>query len=297
MQPKTVFTLDETRKARYRMMVFLKMMQDTGEQPDIMLPQELQYLKKDIDAAEKADYLKLNSSHRYEIDTKGLELLQTLEHRSVDHVKMFEVFCAVDLKEGHFAFSDALEKGVSSDLWNNYLNLPRFEDLRVAVAQIKGLDVLDFIFTMMFSWGDFDFKNRDADWTFDLSMDKPFEEMLDKANKSFQWVQMHDDPEIAKSRMENVISKGVEVMINLAKQEEQIETERRNARLEEEQAMAANSFEQQPVYQQYESVYEEPVRYTETVRYYNTWQEPQYNGGPDFSNILMNALILDAIID
>ena len=107
--------------------------------------------------------LTVEDDNFYKTTDKGHEVYQDLVKQLEAYVTHFEVYAYVDLEQGIFGNpeTDLLE----GDKWS---------DLRVAVAEHKGIDPYRVVFLAMLSAETF---YENPDWKFDLSMGTLFDEM------------------------------------------------------------------------------------------------------------------------
>src|ERR1700743_3864345 len=63
---------------------------------------------------------------------KGRDALAKFMQRYSEYLKVFDVFCAVDLSAGTFAFAKFYDFD-TDDAWDAYLRQENWEDLRIAV--------------------------------------------------------------------------------------------------------------------------------------------------------------------
>ena len=94
---------------------------------------------------------------------KGKEVYQNLVEQLEAYVIHFDVFAYVDLEEG--VFGDPETDLLEGDRWS---------DLRVAVAEHKGIDPYRVVFLALMSADTF---YENPDWKFDLSLGTLFDEM------------------------------------------------------------------------------------------------------------------------
>jgi len=190
----------------------------------------------------------------YEPTKKGHELLDKFKARYIEFLKIFDIYCAVDLGEGCFAFEQYYE--LSDSEWDTYLNDERWEDLRVTVAEFKGLNPVEFVFMSFLKEGQFG--NRGNGWQFDLLLGSIWDEILEICNSALKVddLSYEDDEELVsgESVMEDIIAQGAELNHELAKQAEEIERERR-----EEEAAEDEYYDDDDYYDDY---YVEEVVYT-----------------------------------
>ena len=91
---------------------------------------------------------------------KGWRAYQSLIHQRQSYLVHFEVFAGVDLAAGTFAEQP-----------KDFLGDSRWNDLRVAVAEYKGIDPYRIVFLAMLAEEQF-FSN--SDWKFDLALGSSF---------------------------------------------------------------------------------------------------------------------------
>ena len=107
--------------------------------------------------------LTVEEDNYYKATDKGHEVYQDLVKQLEAYVTHFEVYAYVDLEQG--IFGDPETDLLEGDKWS---------DLRVAVAEQKGIDPYRVVFLAMLSAGEF---YENPDWKFDLSMGTLFQEM------------------------------------------------------------------------------------------------------------------------
>ena len=112
---------------------------------------------------EERGTLTVSEENYYLPTAKGEDVYQHLVEQLKAYVVHFDVFAYVDLEEG--AFGDPKTDLLEGDQWS---------DLRVAVAEHKGIDQYRVVFLALLSAERF-FEN--PDWKFDLSMGTLFDEM------------------------------------------------------------------------------------------------------------------------
>ena len=141
--------------------------------------------------------LTVEEDNYYKATDKGHEVYQDLVKQLEAYVTHFEVYAYVDLEQGIFGDpeSDLLE----GDKWY---------DLRVAVAEFKGIDPYRVVFLAMLSAETF---YENPDWKFDLSMGTLFQEM-----KQIVLEQLHVD-DLGYSDSEGKVS-GEEVIRDIIEQ-------------------------------------------------------------------------------
>ncbi|NRA46294.1 MAG: hypothetical protein HRU09_15180 [Oligoflexales bacterium] len=96
------------------------------------------------------EYVSISPEYFYEITEKGRDVLEQFKKRYEQFLKEFDIYCAVDLEEGDFAFRYYHEFENEHD-WQEFLHEDRWDDLRVAVAEYQGWDFIEIIFMSFLS--------------------------------------------------------------------------------------------------------------------------------------------------
>ena len=112
---------------------------------------------------EERGTLTVSEENYYLPTAKGEDVYQHLVEQLKAYVVHFDVFAYVDLEEG--AFGDPKTDLLEGDQWS---------DLRVAVAEYKGIDPYRVVFLALMSTDNF---YENPDWKFDLSLGTLFDEM------------------------------------------------------------------------------------------------------------------------
>ena len=113
-------------------------------------------LEPTLKQLEKQGWIEVGEDDYYITNDKGLEIYQKLTEQQESYVSHFDIYAYVDLQEGVFA-----------DPQSDLLEGDRWSDLRVAVAEHKGIDPYRVVFLSMLADGVW-FEN--PDWRFDLGM-------------------------------------------------------------------------------------------------------------------------------
>jgi len=151
--------------------------------------------------------LTVEEDNYYKATDKGHEVYQDLVKQLEAYVTHFEVYAYVDLEQG--IFGDPETDLLEGDKWS---------DLRVAVAEHKGIDPYRVVFLAMLSAETF---YENSDWKFDLSMGTLFQEM-----KQIVLEQLHVD-DLGYSESEGKVS-GEEVIRDIIEQGSELAAKRKS---------------------------------------------------------------------
>ena len=151
--------------------------------------------------------LTVGEDNYYKATDKGHEVYQDLVKQLEAYVTHFEVYAYVDL-----------EQGIFGDPEKDLLEGEKWSDLRVAVAEHKGIDPYRVVFLAMLSAEPF---YENPDWKFDLSMGTLFQEM-----KQIVLEQLHVD-DLGYSDSEGKVP-GEEVIRDIIEQGSELVAKRNN---------------------------------------------------------------------
>lgn len=143
--------------------------------------------------------------------------LQTFYAKYSEYLKLFDIFCAVDLESGTFAFEEINNPAFDDDRWFDYLANERFSDVRVAVAEFKGIDPIEIVFMSFLTEGRFEVGVER--WQHNLTGNDVWNEMIDICNTAITKEYLDQD-----GVLENVIKQGAEIAIRLIKEVEKANT-------------------------------------------------------------------------
>ena len=166
--------------------------------------------------------LTVEEDNYYKATDKGHEVYQDLVKQLEAYVTHFEVYAYVDLEQG--IFGDPETDLLEGDKWS---------DLRVAVAEHKGIDPYRVVFLAMLSAETF---YENPDWKFDLSMGTLFQEM-----KQIVLEQLHVD-DLGYSDSEGKVS-GEEVIRDIIEQGSELVAKRKSR---EQEIKGRNQAEESP---------------------------------------------------
>ena len=120
-------------------------------------------LEPTLSNMEKRGWIEVGEDDFFICTSKGFEVYEQLTEQQESYVSHFDIFAHVDLEEGSFA-----------DPQSDLLEGNRWSDLRVAVAEYKGIDPYHVVFLSTLAEGIW-FEN--TDWRFDIGMGTLFDDL------------------------------------------------------------------------------------------------------------------------
>lgn len=168
-------------------------------------------------------WVEIREQKEYVPSQAGREIITRFLDRYARFVYFFDVFSAVDLAAGEFAFARFFAFD-SQEEWLEHLNQERFEDLRVAVAEYLDIDAVEIVFMSFIREDRF---GRDAaGWQFDLLLGTVWDEILEICNEAIDVSELGyeaDGEEIPGERvLEDILAQGAELLGDLRRSADRI---------------------------------------------------------------------------
>lgn len=219
------YSLTEENRKEYAGIYVLEFMINEPKAFDVFLTKNDEDLEPILMWLLVKKYVEMKDDAKYVPSAKGRECLVRFLARYSEYLTMHDVFCAVDLTVGELAFAkyfDFEDKGE----WRVYLGESRWEDLRIAVADFKGLDPIEIVFMNFIAEGRF---GRDhTGWQFDLLLGSVWDDILNICNTALHSENLDyedDKGEVSgKDVLKDVIVQGTNLMLQLLEQEQNMAT-------------------------------------------------------------------------
>ncbi|VAX35360.1 hypothetical protein MNBD_UNCLBAC01-43 [hydrothermal vent metagenome] len=220
MSAQKKYQISEERKKEFAGIFVLEYIINRPHEFSILLEGDDKDLETILEWLLVREYVEIKNQESYIPTPKGRECLKLFLARYSEYLNVFDIYCAVDLESGTFAFKDYFEYENPED-WKKYLNDERWEDLRIAVATRKKMDPIEIVFMSFIR--ECRFGKNEAGWQFDLLLGSIWDEILDICNTALKWEDFgYEDEEgevTASEVIDDIISQGAELMVNLHKRE------------------------------------------------------------------------------
>ena len=223
---KKVYALNDEQKKQFAGAYLLKVMINASRSFPVLLEGNEQDLEPLLEWLLMKEYIEIRNQESYVPNEKGREVLKRFLARYTEYLKVFDIYCAVDLQAGEFAFASYLDFEDNA-VWKNFLDDDRWADLRLAVAEFKKLDPVEIAF-MSFLNED-RFGRDETGWQFDLLLGSIWDEILHICNTAIRWEELGYEDEQGSVRAEDVITDiiklGSALMIKLLEKEQALRKE------------------------------------------------------------------------
>ena len=154
-------------------------------------------LNKGLLAVKDADYVPTEL---------GRTELKAFYDKYSEYLNLFDIFCAVDLESGTFAYEQINNPAFDDDRWFDYLSNERFSDVRVAVAQFKGINPIEIVFMSFLSDGKF--QVGDERWQYNLTSNDVWNEIINVCNTPITKEYLDQD-----GVLENIVKQGAKLAL------------------------------------------------------------------------------------
>ena len=268
---KPVYRLDSLKRDQFIGILLLNYIINDGGSLPILMQDDFKYLNKITTEMVAKGYLQISGAN-FVPTTKGKDVLKTFMQRYLEYLKIYDVFCSVDTGTGEFA-NDKYYDFETDEEWGKFVNDPRFEDVRIAVAEYKKLDPMEIVFMSFINKGRFDLTKKG--WQFDVYSGLAWGEIEKICNSALSVSQLNDGaPEV----MDNIIKAGADIAIKLLKIEDErkAKEEAEAKRIAELQANEEEDEETEEIVEEIIVTEYTPDYYYQPYYCYNDYYDPFY---------------------
>ena len=184
----------------------------------------------------------------YAVTDKGATFIDNFYQKYKEFLKLYDIFCAVDLEAGEFAFSSFYDFD-DDNQWKYFLEDQRWDDVRVAVCEFKKIDPIEMVFLSFMAENRF---TQNPNWQFDLISDLIWNEMMQVCNTAIPLEDL-----LKNDAIQDIVKQGSVIMMNLLKEEHKRAREEAQERLEQKE-MTQEEYVEEITYIEEEVVYYEP---------------------------------------
>ena len=214
------YTVSSQQKEQFAAIYLLEYMINAPKAFQLMLEREEEDLEPILEWLLVKDLIEIKDEESYLPTGKGRNALVRFMKRYSDFLSYFDVFCAVDLEEGAFAFAEYPDYD-NPKAWKGYLNQERWDDLRITATSHLGIDPVEIVFMSFVNEGRFG--RNGTGWQFDLLLGSVWDEILSICNTAIQVEQLgfeSDDGFVSgESVIQDIVNQGFELAEQLHKQE------------------------------------------------------------------------------
>lgn len=210
------YSVTEEEKKRFAGIYLLEYMINTPYTPPLFLEGNDQDLESILEWLMAEELVTTKDDAIYIPTQKGRDHLVKFMARYSEYLTVFDIYSAVDLESGEFAF-ERWNEFETDEAFHKFLDDPRWDDLRVAVADYKKMNPVEIVFMSFIS--ERRFGRNSSGWQFDLLLGSVWDEILEICNTAIQWKDLgyEDDQGVVKAKdvIKDIIRQGTEIMLDL----------------------------------------------------------------------------------
>ena len=184
------YELKQSNKNQYISLVLLNEIINNHAYPPVAVSGEDVYIDHYLKLMEGVGLLAIKDGC-YIPTEAGRTELEKFYQKYNEYLKLFDIFCAVDLESGNFAFEEINNPSFTDEQWGDFLANERFSDVRVAVADFKGIDPLEIVFMSFLTEGRFEV-GVDR-WQYNLTSDGVWNEIEEICNAAVSREYLEED--------------------------------------------------------------------------------------------------------
>lgn len=177
-------TVDAGSRIQYAALYVLSVIKDMGSDATALLAKHEELLEPILAWLVEQQYVEIDAKDVLQITGKGSDTVTQYHQRYESFLHDYDVFSAVDLQAGEFAFA-YYDDFPGADDWDDFLSEERWDDLRVAVAEHEGVDPVEVIFMSFVHEGRFG-SNHEGMLTYDLLLGAVWDEIVDIYNRAIK---------------------------------------------------------------------------------------------------------------
>ncbi len=197
------YLLDDKQKHHYARLYLLDYMIQEEAKFSILLDEKNEDLESIFDELMARELIEIDQEQRYCVSREGKALHQHFLKRYRENMVINDIFCAIDLSSGEFAFS-FYDNYPTKPEWDAFLDEARWNDLRIAVIEYLNCDPVELVFMSFINEKRFG-RDADGNWQFDLLLGSIWDEILEICNQSIHWPELGYEDEEGKVEAETVI--------------------------------------------------------------------------------------------
>ncbi len=209
---KQQYVLTTKHQETFCTILLLREMVNNGKRYPFFLEAGDQFcLKNILEYMEKSQLIRVENIRGnifYSPTDVGIDTWRKFCAVNAEFAQLYDIFSRVDLRTGEFAFSQY--HTLDPDAWHLYIANPRWEDLRVAVAQRKGIDpvLMTFLNLLM----DERFDTTTPGWEFTLINNAIWLELIGIVNSNLHVNELGYGQFPGENVIDDVVLKGGQVL-------------------------------------------------------------------------------------
>ena len=181
------FSISPEEMQTFARTFLLSLMHKEAQSYDVLLPGDQEYLHPTLIWLQMKELVEINNQHRYTLTQSGTKKAANFAARYRTLLTYFDLFSAVDLSEGTFAF-EKIGDFPSTSAWKRYLNDERWEDLRIPIIEHLGGSALELVYCQFVQENRLTSSN--TYWPLEMNAGTIWAEILEICNSSIKAIDL-----------------------------------------------------------------------------------------------------------
>jgi hypothetical protein len=184
----------------------------------------LETVLQEMHAKDYVDIKPLDDGQHYVPTAKGQGVLRKFMQRYGEYLQTYDLYCAIDTGAGEFAFARYYDFGDSEEgqeQWDEFFADDRWIDLRIAVAEFKGLNPFEIVFMSFLN--EERFRTEAEGWQFDLVSGAIWTEITEICQSAWKVNDLAYDDVSGEDVIKDIIEQGTALTIELIKKVDELE--------------------------------------------------------------------------
>ncbi len=251
VQTPASYSLTPEKLIMLQGLLLLTYMLQSGKKYSAMLIGNERCLEKPLQTLHVAGDVDLGKDNKYSVTEQGAKKVKNFRMRYTEFLKLYDIFSYVNLRDNTEPTDFAFEKffDYEDEEWERYKGRECWKDVRIAIAEFKGMDVIEIAFMSFIFEGRFDFNDG---WEVEMLTGDAFDKVIMACNNNIRLESPNNpasDATISEVEAKNILTKGMDIGFELRKREKELrdEYEAQKAAYKESQAQSQSSTEEDEV--------------------------------------------------
>lgn len=213
------YKLSDSQINQFQKLVVLDNLYNGHYSPSLILTGNDELLEDILSEMLGDGLLELEASG-YKISKKGREEIEKLNKKLCSYRDVYKIYSAIDTGRGEIGYEKYYDFE-TDDAFIQYINQERFEDLRIAVSILKGINPFEMVFLEMIDDGRFDSQSF-SNWQTEMFTKDIWNEMKDIVNSAIKPDDLGEEDYSGEEVLELIIDQATQVSLKLLQLDEQL---------------------------------------------------------------------------
>jgi len=209
--------IPEQTRQNYASLFLMRHMQDEDAEYLVTLRNDEKILEPLFSWLLSKSYVEVTERNTYAVTASGRLVVENADNRYQSFLEKCDIFCAVDLDSGEFAFAH-YHDFENEEEWHEFLSQERWDDLRLAISEYLDFDAVEMVYMTMVRDGHFGFD--DDGWSYELLLGEIWDEIREILDTGIRFKSLgyvdRGDIISAESVAADIVAQGQDLLAQLA---------------------------------------------------------------------------------